>query len=160
MYIAAANYVTTCTHRHADIHPLSASLLPHTSCMSTTACAVHCTCSIPFHLSECGGPPHAPVATAQYEAHMCTAEVQVTHSLCTDMTARPIRLNASGLTMRQHVQHPNQMQYTTACSQHDGSPRVHRHSQPCGYVHTLAREHLLSECTATAAHIVHEHHSP
>ena len=112
-----------------------------------------------LHLSECDGPPRASVATAQYEAHMCTAEVQVTHSLCTDMTARPIRLNASGLTMRQHVQHPNQMQYTTACSQHDGSPRVHRHSQPCGYVHTLAREHLLSECTATAAHIVHEHHS-
>ena len=99
VYIATASHVATCTHWHASICSLSVPLLPHTSCMSTTACAVHCTCSIPFHLSECGGPPHALVATAQYEAHMCTAEAQVTHSLCTDMTARPIRLNASGLTL-------------------------------------------------------------
>ena len=80
---------------------------------------------------------------------MCTAEAPVTHSICTDMTARPIRLNASGLTMRQHVQHPNQMQYTTACSQHDGSPRVHRRSQPCDYVHTLARERSGLKRTST-----------
>jgi hypothetical protein len=159
VYFAAASHVATCTYWAASIRSLSVLLLPHTSCMLTTACTVHCTCSIPFHLSECDGPRRAPVATAQYEAHMCTAEAPVTHSLCTDMTARPARLNASGLTLRQHVQHPNQMQYTTACSQHDGSPRVLRRSQPCDYVHILGSEHPLSECTATAAHIVHEHHS-
>ena len=81
VYIATASHVATCTHWHASNYSLSVSLLPHTSCMSTTACAVHCTCSIPFHLSGCDGPPRASVATAQYEAHMCTAEAQVTHSL-------------------------------------------------------------------------------
>ena len=50
--------------------------------------------------------------------------------------------------MRKHVWHLNQMQYISACFQHDGSPRVHRRSQLCGYVHTLARGHPPSECIA------------
>jgi hypothetical protein len=96
VYIAAANYVTMCTHGHASIYSPSVSLPPHTMCTNTTARALHCTRSIPFHLYGCDGTRRAPVTTTQHAADMmCTAEAPVTHSLRTDLTACPVRLNAS-----------------------------------------------------------------
>ena len=85
-----------CTHGHASIYSPSVSLPLHTMCTNTTARALHCTRSIPFHLYGCDGTRRAPVTTTQHAAYMmCTAEAPVTHSLRTDLTACPVRLNAS-----------------------------------------------------------------
>eukprot|EP01047_Picozoa_sp_COSAG01_P058487 COSAG01_NODE_6900_length_3445_cov_135.942917_1_plen_221_part_00 len=122
-------------HTGTRASTLSVSLLPHVPCTNTTAHAVHCTCSVPVCLSECDGPYCAPVTTAQHTAYIYMAETPVTHSRYTDMTACTVCPNASGHTMRQHVQHPSQMQYIFACFRHDASPRVHCRNQPCDYIH-------------------------
>jgi hypothetical protein len=77
VYIAAANYVTTCTHGHASIYSLSsASLLPHTLFTNTTAHAVHCT------LAHGSIWPHT-VLIAQCSYHYKAAGVNEHHRYMT-----------------------------------------------------------------------------